>query len=172
MADLMNEVNFLRYYHTASSAVHDKDVLKNETYETYSNKISMLMAPCLALQMWQLSLTGLEANLAMYRKVRIFKSAAVIGACVFGSMELVKFQKQMTYLNRFYPEPTELQKSLEREAFSYKENEYKEKSIAERMAVVSDAEAIHSYQRFYSLGPQGFPEGEQDFNAAEHEEHH
>ena len=59
----------------------------------------------------------------------------------------------MTYLNRFYPEPTELQKSLEREAFSYKEHEYKEKSIAERMAVVSDSEAAHSYQRFYSLGP-------------------
>ena len=139
----MNEVPFLRYYHTASAAVHDKDNLKNEAFDKYSTKITTLMVPCLALQAWQLSLTGIEANVSMYRKVRIFKSAAVIGAFAFGSIELIKLQKVMTYYNRFYPEPTELQKSLEREAFSYKEHSYEEKTVAQRMAVVNDSDAAH-----------------------------
>jgi hypothetical protein len=41
------------------------------------------------------------------------------------------------------------------------------------MAATQSTQSRQNYERFYSLGPQAFPEGEQDqnFNAAEHKEH-
>jgi hypothetical protein len=80
-------------------------------------------------QMWQIGLTGNEASVSLYRKVRFFKTASLIGAFAFGAYEMHKLQNKWTYYNRFYPEPTELQKGLEREALMFKESTFAEKSI-------------------------------------------
>ena len=71
----------------------------------------------------------------------------------FGAYEMIQMQKKWTYYNRFYPEATELQKSLEREAFSFKESPFVEKSTEERMAITNNPSLKFNYERFYSLGP-------------------
>jgi hypothetical protein len=38
-------------------------------------------------------------------------------------------EKKFEYLNRIYPEPTELQKTLYKEALTFKENEWNQRSI-------------------------------------------
>ena len=88
MADLIQDVNFLRYFHTAQAAVRDKDALKNECHATYSNRVSTLMSLPLFFQFWQLGLTGNEAQIGLYRKVRLFKTATFIGAVALGSYEM------------------------------------------------------------------------------------
>ena len=70
-------------------------------------------------QMWQIGLTGNEASVSLYRKVRFFKTASLVGAFALGAYEMHKLQDKWTYYNRFYPEATELQKGLEREAFPW-----------------------------------------------------
>ena len=82
-----------------------------------------------------------------------------------------KLQIKWTYYNRFYPEPTELQKTIDREAFMFKENEREELTVTDRLRAMASPFAQQKYEQFYSLGPQMFPEGELDINAAEHKEH-
>ena len=43
MSDLMNEVNSLRFYYTEPAAAYDKDALKNEAHQLYSQRVSALM---------------------------------------------------------------------------------------------------------------------------------
>jgi hypothetical protein len=43
MADLMNEANYLRFYHTSEDAVKDKDFLKNQAFNKASRTTSFLM---------------------------------------------------------------------------------------------------------------------------------
>ena len=61
MSDLMHEVNYLRFYHTAKAAVRDKDFLKNEAGVAYTSKVNGLMTIPFLFQIYQLSLTGSEA---------------------------------------------------------------------------------------------------------------
>ena len=129
MTDLMQDVNYLRFFHTTNSSVQDKDILKNDAHMQYSKTVSALMTPVMFFQFWQMGLSGHASQLAMYRKVRIFKVGTLIGAVSIGAYEMHRLQKKWTYYNRFYPESTELQKSLEREAMSFKENNFKEKSV-------------------------------------------
>ena len=51
---------------------------------------------------------------------------------------------------------------------SYKEYAYVNKSTEERMLALQNPDSQQDYSRFYSLGPQHFPEGEVDINAPEH----
>ena len=61
---------------------------------------------------------------ALYRKVRIAKALSFAGALAIGLNEKLLLEKQWEFLNRLHPEPTELQKSLYRDAMMFKENEY------------------------------------------------
>jgi hypothetical protein len=90
MSDLLNEVNYLRFYHTAQASVRDKDTLKNEYFKTYTDRVSALMMFPTVLQFWQISLTGVNANLSLYRKVRFFKTVSLAGAFAIGAYEMHK----------------------------------------------------------------------------------
>ena len=52
MADLMKDVNYLRYYYTSDDASKEKDFCKNDTFAQYERKISMLFSIPLAFQCW------------------------------------------------------------------------------------------------------------------------
>jgi hypothetical protein len=62
MADLMNEANYLRFYHTSEDAVKDKDFLKNQAFNKASRTASLLMMVPVSMQIWQLSLCNHEAK--------------------------------------------------------------------------------------------------------------
>ena len=66
----------------------------------------------------------------------MFKSTAIIGAFALGIWEYANLRKRMTFYDRFYPEPTELQRKLNVEAAMFKEKAYKQESVEERMAKI------------------------------------
>ena len=66
----------------------------------------------------------------------MFKSAAMIGALCLGMWEHCNMRKKMTFYDRFYPEPTELQRKINMEAQMFREQMYVEESVEERQAKV------------------------------------
>ena len=84
----------------------------------------------------------------------MFKSAAIIGACTLGLWEFSTLRKRLTFYNRFYPEPTELQRKLEQEAMQMKEQAYVGETTAEREAKAEDPDKVLKYSQFYMLAPQ------------------
>ena len=116
MADLIKDVNYLRYYFTSDDASKEKDLCKNDAFEQYGKKVRVLLGVPLALQVWQISLTNVAEKQALYKQVRYFKSAAIIGGLSLSLWEYSNLRKRMTFYDRFYPEPTELQRKLITEA--------------------------------------------------------
>ena len=80
-------------------------------------------------------------------------------------------RKQMTYYDRFYPEPTELQQKLSAEAAIFREQAYQQKSNEEREARLQDPKLALNYAQFYMLAPQNHAIAEEDINAADHDQH-
>ena len=54
----MSEIKWLEYYHTNSSSMYDKDLLKNNSYSKYQQRVGALMAVPMFFQFWQISLTN------------------------------------------------------------------------------------------------------------------
>lgn len=171
MADLMKDVNYLRYYYSSDDASKEKDFCKNAAFAQYERKMGLLFSMPLAFQCWQISLVGAESKMALYKQVRLFKSTAIIGACALGLWEYSNLRKRMTFYDRFYPEATELQRKLAEEAAIFKEQAFAPESTEERLAKVQDPEKALKYSQFYQLAPQKYAIAEEEFNAPEHEQH-
>ena len=84
----------------------------------------MLFTVPMIFQAWQISLTNVATKADLYKRVRLFKSTAMIGALSLSLWEYTNLRKKMTFYDRFYPEPTELQRKLALEAAMFKENAY------------------------------------------------
>ena len=163
MGDLVRDVKYLRYYYTSEDNTKDKDVLKNQTFQRYSQKVGALFLLPLAFQFGQLYLVNNVEKLALYRKVRILKSLTFVGALALGVKEKLNLEYQWQYYDRFYPEPTELQKTLTRDAFAFKESQYEVPSEEERTRIDQDTAKI--YEQMYRLPPQKIPDADEDPNA-------
>ena len=145
MANLLKEVNYLRYFYTSDDASKDKDSLKNAAFDQYVAKTSMLFAIPLGFQAWQISLVNVAAKADLYNRVRLFKSVAMTSACCLGLWEYSNLRKKMTFYDRFYPEPTELQRKLTQEALMFKQKAYVQETIEERLAKLQDPEKALKY---------------------------
>ena len=163
MADLVKDVKYLRYYHTSDDFVKDKDILKNRTFERFSNKVSTLFLLPVGFQVWQLLLVNNIEKAALYRKVRIFKALTLIGAVALSFREKLAIEYQWQYYDRFYPEATELQKGLLRDAMVFKESQFEVPSIEERSKLDLDTKKI--YEQMYRLPPQTIPDADENPNA-------
>ena len=168
MADLMKEVNYLRFYFSTDDASKDKDWCKNSAYQKYERKVSVLFTVPLFLQGWQITLANVAAKAELYKQVRMFKTVAFTGACCLSLWEYVNLRKKMTFYDRFYPEPTELQRKLGIEAMMFKEEAYRPETNEERMAKLADPEKVLRYAQFYMLPPQTNVAPEEDINAPDH----
>ena len=124
MSDLAQQAKYLRYYYTSEETLQDKDIQKNQTYEQYAQRVGALFLVPLGIQFWQLSLVNNFEKAALYRKVRILKTLTFGGALMLGLHQKWDLEKKWTYLNRIYPEPTELQKTLYRDAMIFKEHAF------------------------------------------------
>ena len=69
-----------------------KDILKNQTFQAYSTKVSSLFLFPAAFQVWQILLVNNPEKLALYRKVRILKAISLIGAFAFGFREKLNLE--------------------------------------------------------------------------------
>ena len=169
MADLVKDVKYLRYYYSSEDSLKDKDILKNKTFQQYSTRVGSLFLLPAAFQIWQILLVNNVDKLALYRKVRILKAITLMGAVALGFREKLNLEYQWQYYDRFYPEPTELQKSLTREALLFKENEFVPRSHEELTKI--DPESQKIYEQMYRLPPQRHADADEDVNAAAHKSH-
>ena len=94
MGDLVKDVKYLRYYYTSEDMTKDKDILKNQTFTTYSNRVSALFMLPLGFQLWQISLVNNFEKAALYRKVRILKFLSFVGAVGLGVREKLSLEYQ------------------------------------------------------------------------------
>ena len=120
----MKDVNYLRYYYTSDDMMKDKDSQKHEVYKTYESRMAALFAIPTGLQLWQITLAQRADKLALYKQVRFFKTLAFGSALAIGMWQYTTTRQLLTYYDRFYPEPTELQRKLEQEALMFKEQAY------------------------------------------------
>ena len=163
MGDLIRDVKYLRYYYTSEDNTKDKDILKNQTFQKYSQRVGSLFLLPLTFQLWQMWLVNNVEKIALYRKVRILKSLTFVGALALGVNEKLNLEYQWQYYDRFYPEPTELQKTLTRDAFAFKESQFVVPSEEERTRLDLDTAKI--YEQMYRLPPQKIPDADEDPNA-------
>lgn len=85
-----------------------------------------------------------------------------MGALTLGFFDKHNLEKQWTYINRLYPEATELQKTLYREAQLYKEIDYQAKPLSERLTL--DPVTKQYYGQLYQLPPQRYPDPDDNPN--------
>ena len=76
--------------------------------------------------------------------------------------------QQWTYYDRFYSEPTQLQKTLLRDAMIFKEKAYQVTSIDQKLVKVEDPEIRLIYSQMYQLPPQRYPDADDNPNAPKH----
>ena len=171
MSDLLQDVNLLRYYHTSDDMLRDKDFEKDRLiYRFQATATGLIVFPLFA-QAWQLGLTGKADQLGLYKKVRVFKTSTLVLGLGIGLYEFSQLKKKLKYIDRVYPEPTQLQRQLEIEAQQYKENKVVVKSVQERMQLLQNPQARTKYSQFYQLPPQRHKDEYTDFNAPSHAEH-
>ena len=171
MADSIREVNWLRYYYTSDDAVKDKDLLKDQAHVKLTHKVNALFLVPTAFQFWHLSLMNHPAQRALCQKVRWFKIVSLIGATAVGSYELLNMRKKWDYYDHFYPEPTELQKTLNRDALIFRENGFKPETSEQKLAKLQNPELTQIYGQMYQLPPQRYNEPDDDPNAPTMKEH-
>ena len=103
----------------------------------------------------------------LHKWFRQCKFVAFFGALAAIGHEKYMLDKKFAYYNKFYPEPTHLQRSLVQEAQMFKKREalgIPEKSMDDKKYL--DPETQKKYEQFYMLPPQRNPEAEQDQNPA------
>ena len=168
MGDLVKDVKYLRYYFSSNDSLKDKDILKNQSFQTYSNRVGTLFLVPAVFQIWQILLVNNVEKIALYRKVRLLKAFSLLGALGLGFREKLRLEYVWQYYDRFYPEPTELQKTLTREALSFKENAY----VAQPAEIGKiDPETQKIYEQMYRLPPQRIPDPDENPNAGVHQNH-
>ena len=170
MSDLIKDANYLRYYFTNEAMSMDKDVCKDQAFLDYKRKCTGLMALPIGLTLWQMTIVNDVAHAGTYYKLRALKTIALGGAMALCLWEYTNLQKKLTYYNRFYPEATELQKQLTREAQIFSENTIRNQSVEERLDVTKDPNAQTLYRQFYQLKPARHSQPDHEFqqNSADH----
>ena len=120
MADTHKDLDLLRFYYSSEESLKDKDLLKSEAFTEYQRRVATLFSIPAVLQLAQISTVNRSSHVNLYKYFRNLKVASLIGgfACVW--YEKMQLEKKWTYYNRFYPEPTQLQRSLVKEAQIYK----------------------------------------------------
>ena len=94
MGDLARDAKYLRYYFTSEDMMKDKDVLKNQTFQKYSQSVSTLFLVPLGFQLWQISLVNNFERVALYRRVRVLKAVTLAGAIALGFKEKLALEYQ------------------------------------------------------------------------------
>ena len=162
----MADIDYLRFYHQSEDSLKDKDLSKNLAFDTYRKNTAVLFAIPAAFQFAQIYLTNRKSQVALFKYVRHLKCLTLIGsfACVWN--EKLTLEKKWQFYDRFYPEPTQLQRALTTEAQIYVEREARgmeDQTLQEKSYM--DPATQKRYEQMYSLGPQKFPEGSYDVNA-------
>uniref|UniRef100_A0A7S3KSI7 Uncharacterized protein n=1 Tax=Euplotes crassus TaxID=5936 RepID=A0A7S3KSI7_EUPCR len=146
MSDFTNKLNKFKLYYVPPKTVVEKDIQKEEAYDKYTKAVSMTLAVPLFLQGYQITLINKPGMSSTFNRISKLKWLSVLGATGLGLYHLFELDKRLTYLNRIYPEKTEYQKNLSREAVLHKlrgEQQGKKQFTAQETQI---------YKKMYSLG--------------------
>ena len=116
MADTHKDLDYLRFYHASEDSLKDKDLLKNQAFEKYKRNVAVLFAVPAGLQIAHISTINRTSQGPLFRSVRQLKVLAFLGSFACFWHEKLSLEKKWTFYNKFYPEPTQLQRSLVTEA--------------------------------------------------------
>lgn len=171
MTDSIREAQWLRFYYQSEDAVKDKDLLKDKAWIRTTNKVNNLFMVPFVLQLSQLYYVNVESKTALYKNIRFFKAVTLLGAGVLATKEFLQVKKQWEYYDRFYPEPTELQKALTRESMIFKERQYQVSTVEDKLKKLDDPLVRQMYSQMYQLSPQMYHEPDTNPNAPTHRKH-
>jgi hypothetical protein len=113
MADYFKDLNKLKMFYVSQETLMDKDILKNETWETYNHRVFGLFAIPFGAQIYQLTQINQPEKAAMFHRIRVFKWLTFSAAILLAYKEKTDLEKKWLYFDRYYPEATQLQKNLE-----------------------------------------------------------
>ena len=162
MADTTKDLEYLRFFHTSQEALKDKDILKTKAFESYEQKVNVLFAWPAVFQVAQISQLNRPSRLQYYKFFRNMKIFTFFGSFAMVMHEKMLLEKKWRYFDRFYPEATQLQRTLIAEAEVIRDLDarglLKERSIEDKSYIDPDTEKI--YESMYQLPPQRFPDAE------------
>ena len=173
MADTHKDLDYLRFFYASEDSLHDKDLLKNQAFRSYQRNVSLLMLAPALLQIGQITTMNHPGKVQTHRYIRNLKVFALMGAFAAVWNEKLNLEKKWRYYDRFYPEPTQLQRTLVQEAKMIQERDrlgITERSLEEKRVITP--ETRKTYEQMYQLPPQQFPEAEQDVNPASIKPHY
>ena len=168
MSDLIKDVDRLKRYYVSPDMLREKDMLKDAAYKKTTERIAVVSTIPLLAQLYQLSLVGVPERVSLYRRVASFKwftFAAAIGLIVKENSDLLK---KWRYFDRFYPEPTGLQRAIREEASLVKEYGYTAPDPDAEM----DSRTRTVYERMYALEPSNETGPDEETNPVDPKRHY
>ena len=169
MSDLIKDVDRLKRFYVSPDMLREKDVLKDEVYRKTTDRIALVSTVPLLAQLYQISLVGVPERFALYRRVASFKwfsFAAAIGIMVKENSDLMK---KWRYFDRYFPEPTGLQRAIRDEAALIKEYGYQ---APDPENIEMDSRTRTVYERMYELDPSNEVGPDEETNPVEPARHY
>ena len=173
MADTHKDLNYLRFYYASQDSLKDKDILKNQAFDQYKNNVAGLFFFPAAFQLMQISRYNRPEMATQYYFLRRMKIVSLLGATAAIYLERQQLEKKWDYYNKFYPEPTQLQRTLVEEAAMFKEREARgltEQSLQDKKFI--DPVTQKTYEQMYQLPPTNTMEGNADVNPSSIQNHY
>ena len=151
MSHLTQDVNRLKKSYVNEASLHDKDWLKDEAYLKFSYSTKFFFAAPMGLQVYQFLLAGNPASKAQYANIAKYKWFSFVGALTYGLWAHFRLYSKWDLINKEYPEPTQYQQTLKKEAQLFLLRNEKEKEYASK-SEIGIFDKI-TYQQMYQLEP-------------------
>ena len=120
MSDITRDINSIKQNFIFKGDLREKDLEKTRYYGVYSKTVVLLTSIPIGLQIYQATLINKAESLEKYNRIRQLKWAGAVVALSFGVHSLFDLDKKWQFLERLFPEMSEYQKNLSREAQLFK----------------------------------------------------
>ena len=165
MSDLQGHLERMKLFYVDSNSLRLKDLEKHDAYVSFSQKLHWMWVFPVGATFWQASLTNVTGKAGQFATVKAVKWCMFVGALTFGFMEYHNLNQKWRFLNRYYPEATQYQRSLETEAQMFKEQQLQE--VPYKNVKYTGVVAGHLYDQMYQLPKMVNVNPDWDVNAAD-----
>ena len=112
MADTTKDLDYLRFFYSSEESLKDKDMLKNKAFMKYQRNVCGIFTIPAFFQIAQITRMNRPSFIGQYTYLRNMKIFSLLGACAVIWNEKLSLEKKWRYYDKFYPEPTQLQRTL------------------------------------------------------------
>ena len=150
MSDYSQKISDFKKFYVAKGDLREKDVLLNQARDRSVNKAGPFLLLPFGLHLYQSHIAGNGAGSAQVGQIRMLKFISIIAAAGIGMYYYSEFDRQKEYLHRTFPEMSEYQKNIAREAQRFKEDGLSDKNFQQKKLFSREETSI--YRNFYNLG--------------------